>query len=158
MSANRRIPYPLTIFAGAVAVFLSQIAAWRWNEGFRAEFLLLNYGSETLIPSLLGTLAGMFSGFVLALMLPFERREAGLSSSPRSITWVLSGLIPLLALVLKFLIAAGVRGLANMFFPILYVVYWAIYSQVPALWLGFVVGVLVWKSTGNRRVAVGEED
>lgn len=31
MSAYRRIPYPLTIFAGAVAVFLSQIAAWGMN-------------------------------------------------------------------------------------------------------------------------------
>jgi hypothetical protein len=138
---------PFRIMAGVIVIFLSQIAAWIWNRQFMADFLLLNYGSATLLPAFFETLAGILSGFVLVLILPINRRPSGSAKSISPLRFVLLAIVPLLALLVKFFLAAG--GAYSIHPPLrfLHVWEWAIYSQVPALWLGLVLGIFLLRLT-----------
>ncbi len=121
---------------GVLAAFLLQIGIVYLNwylKGLVARTFQRNL--NTLSVAILILLLGLASGIVLALLLV----PAARSRSAGAWFWVrglILGIVPAVAVILELLFWAGVP----LMFPHRAVHEWIFGSEVPALWLGLVIG------------------
>jgi hypothetical protein len=144
---DKKLRQNLISFVLVILLFGFQLLAAHYNQIFISHLMYIEYGWESTLPVLATIFFGVLSGMICVYLV--RPHHNGENSHPRSFTVgrVVLLCVTLLVLLLKVLMIAGVwmfpfsplRPVWNEVFHLL------VYSQVPSLLLGIVVGGLVIK-------------
>jgi len=120
-----------------------QLGATRLDRNLVRQIEFLEFGAGSAMLAIFSVILGLASGVLLVYALFSGQRLASEQKQNRILTAVVLGILPLLAILLKVLIAAYGPG----FLPVSVLrpgwselFEWVLYSQAPALWLGLVIG------------------
>lgn len=138
---NSRYERHIYQLGAVLAVLLLQVGEVYLNSKFKDQLQYLDLGIGTLSIGLLTVILGIMGGVILALVL-LPKRQDSLHRKRLLLETLILSAVPALAIALKLLSAVGVT-LFSPLRPLSYEIWeWAVYSQVPPLWLGLVIGWL----------------
>lgn len=130
----------------SIIVFGLLLGAVRFDNMLLSNITTLEYGLSSFTPAMLSVVLGLISGILLMVGVFPRRSQTGGQLSGGVWAVLLLGIIPLLGVLLKLLLALFGEGVLPVSFlrPFWNELYhWTLTSQMPAVWLGLVIGY-VW--------------
>lgn len=137
---NDRINFLIRIF-GSLLFFIFQLVEASVIRALQQNISLLQFGRLAFGFTFESSILGVASGILLLLLLPVKNR--GGEPGEKLLTAVSLAIIPLLITLYRFLLASSgaTASLTQFWGQYKFAIFdWTMYSQVPSLWLGIMMG------------------